>query len=192
LETAATKQVQNHAETASPTPIRPTSTLPVKPAASAHLMTRIRVPQERPVESGRAGRAIRVSFLAGNLNYAEDLMGEVRARNHGATPRDLLGLASEIAYARCHRAYMREDWTTAIRACEEADREISHPKARRILVRLSTRARRLFLEAYVMETTNLQAALQRYRDCLAVAPTGDVYRRKAAEKLKWAGRTKLD
>lgn len=139
-----------------------------------------------------SGWAIRAAFLSGHLERAEELIEGARSQNGGRLSGALREIGAEVKYAGCRRAYLRKEWAAAVRACEEADREIFHKRAKLLLAKLGARARKLFLEGYVMESTNPKAAFRRYRETLAGAPTDSPYREKAAAKLKLIRGVKFD
>ena len=94
------------------------------------------------------------------------------------------GLYSEIEYAICRLAFEKREWENAVRHCGLSANETNHERARKMLGQLAARTRRLYLEGYVMEGIDPDAALRRYREALRSAPPGDPFGAKAGRKMK--------
>ena len=137
------------------------------------------------------GREIAKAFMQGDLPRASALARDGVGGQQNVSAK-LRKLVAEIHYAQCRRAFLRKEWPEAVRTCEAANREISHAKATQILSGLSARARKLFLEGYVMEKVNPEGAQKRYRESLSCAPSKSVYREKARHKLKQIEAAKAD
>ncbi len=122
-------------------------------------------------------------FLKGDFEKVERMMQKVSKAHAGKTPRELWELEAELAYAKCGAARRRKKWKIAVRECEKASSKQLHARAQAVLEELGERAEKTYLEGYVMEGTNRRAALRRYRDAFAMAPTGHPYKEKARQKL---------
>ncbi len=129
-------------------------------------------------------RKARKIFLRGDLAGVEAALDNVNQKSGGRLPPSLRDLEAEVSYARCRQARQTGSWAEAVRACERARAYREHNRARAILEDLGSRAKRAFLEGYVMEGRNLKGAVQRYRNAVAMAPTGNPYGTKAAHRLE--------
>ncbi|MFH1262867.1 MAG: hypothetical protein V1495_05430 [Pseudomonadota bacterium] len=152
---------------------------------------RLPVPVRRRTDR-RLLTSVLKAFTSGDLARAEAILETAEAGNDGRMPYGLRKAAREVRYAACRQAFERGNWGSASRACERTVREFHHAGSREILSRIEERARRLFLEGYVMEDRNPSAALRRYREVLSIAPAGGTYRSKAAEKLRTLARTRTN
>lgn len=163
-----------------PTPwVVPTFTPTPRPSPTPTAKPKKRRGQSRLTRS--VVRTIREAFLRGDLETANDVVNEQFRKEGGHSLSDRL-LVAEVKYARCQRAFVKKEWGKAVRFCEEA---VFHPKAKETLSKLHSRARKLYLEGYVMENTNPEAALQRYRESLVSAPSSSLCREKTIKRLKW-------
>jgi hypothetical protein len=138
-----------------------------------------------------AVRAVRAALAAGRIERAAALLGNIREQCRGVVPPGLRRIAAEVAYAQCRSAFERGRWGAAGRSCTRAVRE-GHGTAAGFVAKLDARVRKLFLEGYVMEGRDPESAIRRYREVVATAPQGSVYRGKAAEKLRWIRHPSVD
>ncbi len=126
----------------------------------------------------------RGAFFRGEWARAEGLLIDLPMKKALGAPDSVRSLAAEIHYARCQRAFNAQDFKGAAEACQKAIEIYHNARAYALLRQLSERARRLYLEGYVMEGSNREAAIRRYREVIETAPAKDPFRAKAAKKLK--------
>ncbi|HLG21142.1 MAG TPA: hypothetical protein VI895_15185 [Bdellovibrionota bacterium] len=134
----------------------------------------------------------RTLFVMGEWAQSSSLLSDIRASNSGDLPPSLRKFAAEVEYAQCQQSFKKRSWSAATRYCEKAVGYASHARAKKLLDLFSERVRRLYLEAYAMETTNPKAAIRRYKEVAVSAPAANPYRWKATEKLKATRELRVD
>jgi hypothetical protein len=93
-------------------------------------------------------------------------------------------MKAEIHFALCRRAMAVGAEREAGRQCDEAFRLSGDPRAGDILRTLEAKTKRCFLEGYVMESSNPDGSVERYRKAQEEAPPGSLFGEKARRKLE--------
>ncbi len=140
---------------------------------------------ERPEEGDVAIRLkqAREMFVHGRFEEALSILGDGTRKEKSPPDSETAKLGAEIHFALCRRAEANGRYREAGEECARALQSSEHAGAREIFDALEARARKLFLEGYVMEGVDAQGAQERYRKAEETAPPGSPYKDKARGKL---------
>ncbi len=122
-------------------------------------------------------------FMKGDLEKSEEFLKAIKFLSKEELEPSVRGTIAEMNYAICRRSYIQGNWKKAVRFCEGALFWENHSLAKNILKNLESRARRLYLEAYVMETVHPKEAKKRYMEIIVTSPHRSEYRLKAKLKV---------